>query len=102
LDIRFHQEVVSAGYKNDKWEVQTQDNLYRSANLVIAAGNTHEPVIPTWPGQDLFKGRILHSSPYKKNGEPFKGQQVLVVGFGNSANYRMARSPRFDAMDKFR
>ena len=83
LDIRFHQEVVSARYENDQWEVQAQSSLYHANNLVIAAGRNHEPFLPTWPGQDLFKGTILHSSQYK-NSELFKGKKVLVVGFGNS------------------
>jgi indole-3-pyruvate monooxygenase len=83
LDIRFHQEVISARYENDRWDVQTQDNLYRATNLVIAAGCNHEPFLPTWPGQDLFNGTMMHSSQHK-NGEPFKGKNVLVVGFGNS------------------
>jgi cation diffusion facilitator CzcD-associated flavoprotein CzcO len=38
---------------------------------------------PTWPGQDSFQGGILHSSVYQ-DGEPFRGQDVLIVGFGNS------------------
>jgi indole-3-pyruvate monooxygenase len=83
LDIRFHQEVVSARYENDQWEVQTQGSLYYGNNLVIAAGCNHEPFLPTWPGQDLFKGTVMHSSHYK-NGELFRGKKVLVVGFGNS------------------
>ena len=83
LDIRFQQEVVSARYENAHWEVQTQDTLYHVTNLVIAAGYNQEPFLPTWPGQDLFKGTILHSSEYK-NGELFRGQNVLVVGLGNS------------------
>jgi indole-3-pyruvate monooxygenase len=83
LDIRFHQEVVSARYVHDRWEVQTPDSLYHALNLVIATGFNHEPFLPTWPGQDLFKGIILHSSQYKI-GEPFRGKNVLVVGFGNS------------------
>ncbi|HEX9385798.1 MAG TPA: NAD(P)-binding domain-containing protein [Anaerolineales bacterium] len=52
-------------------------------NLVIAAGCNHEPFLPTWPRQDLFKGASMHSSQYK-NGEPFRENKVLVVGFGNS------------------
>lgn len=83
LDIRFHQEAVSARYENGQWQVRTRDNLYRVTNLVVATGNTDEPVLPTWPGQDLFRGTIIHSSQYK-NAEPFKGKRVLVVGFGNS------------------
>jgi cation diffusion facilitator CzcD-associated flavoprotein CzcO len=50
---------------------------------VIAAGYNYEPCITAWPGQDLFKGTMIHSFQYK-NGEPFKGKKALVVGFGNS------------------
>ena len=83
LDIRFRQEVISARYEKDQWEVQTHDSFYHATNLVIAAGCNQEPIFPSWPGQDSFKGTIFHSSQYK-NGEPFKGKKVLVVGFGNS------------------
>ena len=83
LDIRFRQEVISARYGKDQWEIQTQDSFYHAKNLVIAAGCNHEPVLPSWPRQDSFKGTVIHSSQYK-NGEPFRGRKVLVVGFGNS------------------
>ena len=83
LDIRFQQEVISARYENAEWEVQTQDILYHATHLVIATGYNHDPFLPIWPGQDLFKGTIRHSSEYK-NGELFREKKVLVVGFGNS------------------
>lgn len=83
LDVHFNQQVMSAYCENDQWKVQTQDAWYQAANVVIATGNTREPWIPNWVGQDIFKGTILHSSHYT-SGEPFKGQKVLVVGFGNS------------------
>jgi indole-3-pyruvate monooxygenase len=83
LDIRFRQEVISARYEKAQWEIQTQDSFYHAKNLVIAAGCNHEPVFPNWPRQDSFKGTVIHSSQYK-NGEPFRGRKVLVVGFGNS------------------
>jgi len=83
MNIRFHQEVISARYDEDQWEVQTQDGFYHATNLVIAAGCTHEPFRPAWPGQDSYNGTVIHASQYK-NGEPFKGKKVLVVGFGNS------------------
>jgi len=83
LDIRFHQQVISARSERDEWKVQTQDHFYHAQNLVIAAGYNQEPLLPTWPGQDSFKGVMRHSSQYK-NGEQFRGKKVLVVGFGNS------------------
>jgi cation diffusion facilitator CzcD-associated flavoprotein CzcO len=83
LYIRFNQQAISAYFQNGTWQVQTQDTLYRASNLVIATGYNREPLLPAWTGQRFFQGTILHSSHYK-NGEPFRGQQVLVVGFGNS------------------
>ena len=83
LAPRFDQQVISARFANNLWEVQTQDNRYQAANLVIATGYNREPYLPTWPGQASFQGVILHSSQYR-NGEPFQNQKVLVVGFGNS------------------
>jgi cation diffusion facilitator CzcD-associated flavoprotein CzcO len=83
LEIRFGQQVISARYANQRWEVQTQDSLFHTLNLVIATGYNRVPYLPNWPGQTLFRGTILHSSQYR-SGEPFKNQKVLVVGFGNS------------------
>lgn len=83
LDIRFNQQVTAARRNNNHWEVQTQDTRYHASNLVVAAGYAREPNIPESKGKDSFKGKVIHSTEYK-NGEQFKGQNVLVVGFGNS------------------
>jgi cation diffusion facilitator CzcD-associated flavoprotein CzcO len=83
LEPRFGQQVIAARYANGCWEVQTQETRYQAINLVIATGYTREPYLPTWSGQASFRGAIIHSSQYR-NGEPFKGQRILVVGFGNS------------------
>ncbi len=52
--------------------------------MVIATGYARQPNLPSWEGQENFTGDIIHSSQYK-NGQPYAGKQVLVVGFGNSA-----------------
>lgn len=83
LEPKCGQQVIAARYTQDGWEIQTQDTHYQAQNLVIAAGYTREPYLPNWSGQTDFRGTILHSSQYR-NGEPFKQQKVLVVGFGNS------------------
>ena len=49
----------------------------------MACGYSRHPLIPEWKGKDTFPGKIIHSSEYK-NGAEYKGQNVLVVGFGNS------------------
>jgi indole-3-pyruvate monooxygenase len=83
LEPRFGQRVVAARQANGIWEIQTQDTHYQAMNLVIATGYNREPYLPTWPGQASYRGTLLHSSQYR-NGKPFKNQNVLVVGFGNS------------------
>lgn len=57
---------------------------YRSRTLVAASGSFYAPNLPRLPGQDRFRGTILHSAAYR-NPDPFKGQRVIVVGAANSA-----------------
>jgi cation diffusion facilitator CzcD-associated flavoprotein CzcO len=83
LAPRFGQHVISACYDQGSWEVRTQDTVYQASNLVVATGYNREPYLPDWDGQSSFRGTCMHSSQYK-NGEAFKNQKVLVVGFGNS------------------
>ncbi len=83
LAPRYNQRVVSIARTEGSWETQTEDTTYHSEHVVVATGYAHVPVVPTWPGQATFSGRIMHSSQYK-NGAAFRGQRVLVVGFGNS------------------
>jgi cation diffusion facilitator CzcD-associated flavoprotein CzcO len=41
--------------------------------------------MPDIKGRDQYRGDILHSSAYR-NGKPFAGKRVLVVGAGNSGS----------------
>ncbi|MFD3589233.1 flavin-containing monooxygenase [Streptomyces sp. NPDC058683] len=51
--------------------------------VVVATGFNHTPRIPDWPGRATYGGRFLHAGEYR-NAEPFAGQDVLVVGAGNT------------------
>jgi cation diffusion facilitator CzcD-associated flavoprotein CzcO len=53
--------------------------------LVVATGNYRKPIIPPWPGVESYGGRVVHSADYR-NPWPFEGEDVLVVGIGNSAS----------------
>jgi indole-3-pyruvate monooxygenase len=83
LRPRLGQEVRSARRHDGGWIVETQDGSYTAPYLVIATGYNRVPHEPEWPGREEFAGPILHSSRYR-SGEPFRGQRVLVIGFGNS------------------
>lgn len=66
------------------WRVETDHEPFHARNVVIATGYSRLPVIPTFPGIEAYGGEVLHTSLYK-NGAPYAGKRVLVVGFGNSA-----------------
>ena len=67
-----------------QWTIETAGGpAWRSRVVVIATGQYREPVVPPWPGRDLYEGRLTHSAAYA-NAAPYAGQRVLVVGAGNS------------------
>lgn len=66
-----------------RWVVESSEGTIRCRSVVVATGANGEPVVPSWPGMDGFPGTVLHSSAFR-NGAPFEGEDVLVVGFGNS------------------
>lgn len=77
-------KAVSVVREGNDWITTTTDARFVSANVVVATGNTRVPLTPHFPEQDRYTGTILHSSAYK-TGAAYRGQNVLVVGFGNSA-----------------
>lgn len=50
--------------------------------LIVCSGHHREPHLPHYPGE--FAGPMMHSSRYRRP-DAFRGQNVLVVGSGNSA-----------------
>ena len=79
----FEQRVESVRYVDREWVTTTPTCLYRSKRVIVATGYNAVPQVPQWSGQECFHGRLVHSSEYR-NGAGFRGQDVLVVGLGNS------------------
>ena len=77
------QEVKSARREKDDWIVETQDRVYVGKRLVVATGYNRKPKIPAWPGQERYRGELIHSSRYR-SGSDYKDKRALVVGMGNS------------------
>lgn len=84
LRPRFRTEVKSIKKEGDQWLTETTTGTFRSTYVIVATGAYGQPKPLAFPGMDTFPGRILHSAAYQKGAE-FTGQNVLVVGFGNSA-----------------
>lgn len=65
-------------YKNDKGiNEETFDGV------MICIGHHVKPNIPTFPNQEKFKGKIMHTHSLKVP-DSFKDSKVLVIGTGNS------------------
>jgi cation diffusion facilitator CzcD-associated flavoprotein CzcO len=85
LDIRLDARVTGVATSNGGWVISAADGSeFQASNVVVATGLNRVPRIPTYPNQESYTGEILHTADYK-NGAPYAGKPVLVVGFGNSA-----------------
>ena len=78
-----NEEAQTIRPASGRWITTTTSGVYDSQQVVVATGYNAVPNMPRWPGQERFTGPIIHSSEYR-NGKPFRGQSVLVVGIGNS------------------
>ncbi len=65
------------------FELETNQGSFYAKAVVSATGSFNSPHMPDLPGKDKFKGKVFHSSEYRRP-EPFKSQQVAIVGEGNS------------------
>jgi cation diffusion facilitator CzcD-associated flavoprotein CzcO len=76
--------------------VETDGGVWEAEALVNATGTWTRPFWPRYPGQELFRGRQLHSSQYR-GPEEFAGQHVVVVGGGTSAVQQLLEIDRHAA-----
>ena len=83
LKPRFDVRVGAVRRAGEGWRVEAGSLTYEARVVVVAAGLASFPSLPSFPGQERFVGPSIHSSAYR-NGLPYKGKRVLVVGFGNS------------------
>lgn len=72
-----------------RWNVEVLDMSARKKStqtfdgVMVCTGHHVTPTMPTFDGQDKFRGEILHTHSYKKPTR-FEGKRVVVVGVGNS------------------
>jgi len=83
LAPRFQCEVRMLRREVGLWHADTSEGPCSAPMVVVATGWGHAPHRPSWPGQDDYRGSVIHSSEYR-HPAPYRGQRVLVVGFGNS------------------
>lgn len=87
FDIKPHfgERISKVSKQEDgSWLVTSEGGKsFLAEKVIIATGVNRVPNIPSWKGQDNFKGEITHSVRYK-NPAPYQGKKVLVVGMGNT------------------
>jgi putative flavoprotein involved in K+ transport len=76
-------KVSSIKKENESFIAYTDQGEWESQVIVSTTGKWRRPFIPSYPGREIYKGQQIHSA-YYQNSDPFKGQQVLIVGGGNS------------------
>jgi putative flavoprotein involved in K+ transport len=79
----FGTEVRRLERDGDLWKAETDGAPLQARQVVLASGYNRDPVVPAWPGQESFRGELLHASAYS-GPRPFHGRDVLVVGAGNT------------------
>jgi putative flavoprotein involved in K+ transport len=83
LDVRLGHRVEAVRREDGRWLVETSGGDWLARAVVVATGKHSRPRLPSWPGRDEFRGRILHSADYRSAAE-LRDLRVLVVGLGNS------------------
>jgi putative flavoprotein involved in K+ transport len=81
LEPRFGIEATRIDRQDGHWSVQTTAGSRPARVVVVASGYTRVPSLPRWPG--AFDGPVVHAAEYR-NPRPYRGQDVLIVGAGNS------------------
>ncbi|WTW99743.1 NAD(P)/FAD-dependent oxidoreductase [Streptomycetaceae bacterium NBC_01309] len=82
--IRFNEEVKSARWDGQAWEVKSTGGTYSARVLVTATGPWSAPLVPDLPGLDQFPGEIFHSARWNHDYD-LKGKRVAVIGTGASS-----------------
>jgi putative flavoprotein involved in K+ transport len=83
LDVRTGVQVDRIERDGDGWVLRSPQGDVHARAVVVATGYNHTPMLPDWPGRDGFTGELLHAKDYR-NGTPYAGRDVLVVGPGNT------------------
>lgn len=84
LALRLGSGVTRVDRGPARWVVRLEDGTtVESDHVVVATGYSHTPVTPHWPGLAGFTGEVVLARDYR-NGRPYAGRDVLVVGTGNT------------------
>ena len=81
-DIQFNTRVTAASYDEaaKRWTITTdRGETFQALYFISCSGMISAPMIPQFPGQDQFKGRIFHTARWPEDVD-YKGKRVGVIG----------------------
>lgn len=78
-----HHVRRSGAHRSPTWVIESGCGTWQCRVVVIATGQYHVPILPSWAGLETYRGTLLHSVDYR-HGRAFTGKRVLVIGVGNS------------------
>jgi putative flavoprotein involved in K+ transport len=78
--------------------VETDAGAWTAEAVVSATGTWWRPFLPAVPGREVFAGRQLHTTGYRRPAD-FTSQRVVVVGGGNSGAQIAADLAAHDGID---
>lgn len=110
-DISFNTTVEEAWYDDASamWHVETDSGPVRARYLITAVGLlAAAPHVPSLPGEDEFRGQVVHTGAWPEEGVELEGKRIAVVGTGSTGVqfvpvaakqaehlYVLQRSPQF-------
>jgi cyclohexanone monooxygenase len=86
-NIVFSTTVLSAHFneRTNRWDVETdKGDRYSAKFLVTGLGILSAPNKPPFPGEERFKGRVLHTANWPKEPIDFHNKRVGVIGNGST------------------
>ena len=83
MRLRLGTRVHRIDRVGSSWVLTLDQGSIMTGHAVLATGPDAEPVMPSWPGMAAFPGVVLHAGHFR-NVREMAGQDVLVVGPGNS------------------
>lgn len=85
VDIHVNERADTVTTDGSQYTVRTDSGAVFTAPRIIAAtGGFGTPYLPKLDGLDTFTGTVVHAADYR-NPTDHAGQNVIVVGAGNSA-----------------
>ncbi|PSN70515.1 putative flavin-containing monooxygenase YUCCA3 [Corynespora cassiicola Philippines] len=96
LNVWMSTTIVNASYSDaeKEWTVTVKrgdgkERTLKPKHIIFCTGHAGEPKVPTFPGQDKFKGTVYHGSQHQDasaHSGSLAGKKVVVVGTGNSGH----------------